>query len=821
MDSLAKDLRYAVRTLGRAPGFTLIAVATLALGIGACTAIFSVVHGVMLRPLPYSQAERLVIVWGELRARAVPDWPFAPPDYRDLRQQATQFEGIAAVMPGGRPTITGDGGQPEQVRVMGATTNLFAVLGARVAAGRDFVEADGVWQPQPRGTQAPRLPRIAILSHGFWQRRYGGDAGVVGRSIDLGGGRADVVGVLAPGFELLFPPRAGIERLPDIWTALRIDYENASRNNVSLRVVGRMKPGVSVEQASADVEAVSAELRLRFPMKQTAGLHFRAVPMHADLVKDVRPAMLALMGAVVFVLLIACANVANLLVVRSAARSRELAIRAAVGGSRFRLVRQLLAESLVVAGGGTLLGLALADAGIQALLSLAPADLPRLDHVSIDPAVLAFTVAAGLSTALACGMLPALRASRPDVMAVLRQGSGAAGLRAGRLLRNAVVTTEVALSFVLLVACGLMLRSFAALHRIDPGYDPRGVLTFSLQARLPQPAQRADLVRQVRERLQALPGVRSVSAASPLPLDGDGGVARYGTEQALADPTRYRTAAFHVVLPGYFETLRTRIVAGRAFSEADNASDARQVVIDEPLARTAFPGETAVGKRLLVRVRTEEPESFEVIGVVSHQRHASLAEEGREALFVSDGYFGHGRAARWAVRADGDPVAQLPAIRAAIAAIDPQVVLTEATPMTTYVQRAMAPLRFAATSIGIFAAIAVSLAAVGLYGVLSTVVRQRTAEIGMRMVCGASRGSILGLVVGEGMRLSAGGVGLGLLAAFGLTRVLRSMLVGVQPADPLTFAAITLVFFWIAGMACWLPARRAAGLDPTAALRHE
>jgi putative ABC transport system permease protein len=510
MDTLCKDLIYAMRGLRKNLGFAIVATITIALGIAACTAIFSVVNAVLLRPLPYTDADQLVIVWGELRARNVKDWPFAPPDFRDLRQQSADiFEDLAGIIPAGRVPIGGPGGDPEQIRVGGATPGLFKLLKARILIGRDFIDDDATPQPQAAAGQAaqgppapgqaapPRLPAIAIISHAFWIRRYGGDPAIVGKDVDLGGGRAHIVGVLSPDFEILFPPRVSIDRVPDMWTATRINFETANRNNVVFRVVGRLKPGVTPQQAQMLVDGVAADLREHFPIKQTAGLYFHVIPMYEDLVGDVRPAILSLMGAVAFVLLIACANVANLLVVRASGRSRELAVRAAIGASRGQLVRQMLAESLLIAAAGTAVGLGLARAGVQLLLSLAPKDLPRLNAIGIDPVVVTFAVLAGLATAMLCGIVPALRASRADVMDVLRAAGGrAGGLRGGKRLRHGVIVTEVALSFILLIGACLMLRSVIALGRVNPGYDPNNVLTFVLQPQARQPEQRAAFMQR-------------------------------------------------------------------------------------------------------------------------------------------------------------------------------------------------------------------------------------------------------------------------------------------------------------------------------------
>src|SRR5262245_55283830 len=741
MDTLLNDLTYAARGLRKNLGFAAVATITIALGIGACTAIFSVVNAVLLRPLPYADAQRLVIVWGEMRARNVKDWPFSPPDLRDLQlQSADVFEDVAGMIPAGRVPVSREGSEPEQIRVGGATPNLFKVLGARIALGRDFTADDGAPVVAVPGQAAPpRVPVSAIISHAFWQRKFGGDTAIVGKDVDLGNGKALIVGVLAPGFELLFPPRVNIEAAPEMWTAARINFDTANRNNVVFRVVARLKPGVGIERAQTHIDHVAADMREHYPIKKTAGLYFHAIPMFDDLVGDVRPTILSLMGAVAFVLLIACANVANLLIVRASARSRELGVRAAIGASRGRLVRQMLTESLVIASLGTVLGVGLARAGIQLLVAMGPKDLPRLDAVAMDPIVTSFAVIAGLATAVLCGLVPALRASRADVMEVLRSVSGrTAGLRGGRRLRSSVVVAEVALSFVLLVGAGLMLRSIVALARVHPGFDPEHVMTFILQPQARQAEQRAATMQQLRERLRAIPGVVDASAVTPLPLDGQLINGRWGTESALTDPAKFRQANFHVVIPGYFETMRTRLIAGRTFTDADNDIDQktdlpRQIIIDEPLAALAFPGQSAVGKRLLLRITTPEAEWYEVIGVVEHERHSSLALPGPEAVFVPNGHFGHGFSGRWAVRTAGDPMAVAVAVRAAVAGVDPRTPIAEVRPMTALVDKAMAPARFTATLIGIFAAVAVVLAAVGLYGVLSTIVRQRTAEIGMRM----------------------------------------------------------------------------------------
>ena len=822
------ELRQAARSLSNRPGFTLTAIATIALGIGATTATFSVVNAVLLRPLPYLHADRLVIVWGDMRARNVRDFPFPPGDFYDLRHNNKSFDDVGAVVTG-RQAIGGAGSEPEQIRTAGVTPNFFRLLGARVMLGRDFTDADAQPAPQPPNAQQdafqpppPQVPAISILSHSLWLRRFGGDRSVLGRTIDFGNGRAEIVGVLAPGFEVLFPPGTNVERLPDLYSAMRLDYRNASRNNVFLRVVARLKEGVSLEQAQVDADGIAADLRQRFPIKKTAGLHLRLEPMHKDVVKDVRPSILALMGSVLFLLLIACSNVANLLLVRASSRIRELAVRSALGGSRWRLIRQMLAESLLLAAAGAVAGVLIASSGVQALITLGPEGLPRMDGVSIDKTVLAFAALITLVATALFGIVPAVRASSPDLMEALRAGGRAAALGSGRRLRNAVVVTEVALSFALLIGSGLMLRSLVALQRVDPGFDAQGLLTFSIAGvQLQRPEQRAAFVRQVRQKLSALPGVESVTAATPLPLDGAVFNGRWGTEEAAADPSKFQQATANIVLPGYFETMRTALREGRTFTEADNVPEPRRMIIDELMAKKAFPGQSAVGKRILTRLRTEQPELFEVIGVVAHQRAASLATEGREAFFVPDGYFGHAAIGRWAVRASGELASLVSPIRSEIRAIDPKCVVAEVLPMTTYVTRAQATTRFTLVLIGVFAAAAALLAAVGLYGVLAAAVQQRTAEIGVRMAMGAEPSGIFRMMVGDGLRLSVAGLVLGCVAAIAFGYTLRNILVGVEPVDPPTFAVMAAVFLLFSAIASWLPARRAAGLDPTTALREE
>ena len=489
MSSLLDDIRYAGRTLRKTPAFTVTATLTIALGIGACTAIFSVVNAVLLRSLPYAQPERLAFVQGDLTARDVNDYPMAPGDLPDLRRDVTAFQDVAAVITG-RSVFATDAGDPELIIVANVTTNLFRTLGARFARGRDFTDEDGTpMAPPPPPTQGapaqgaaaapppPPPPAMVVISHGFWQRRFGSDPNVVGKNFRMGQQTAQIVGVLVPGFELLWPKQSNVEPHPDVYSAMRTDFANAARGAVSLRVAGRLRPGASVKQAQDQANTLVADLRKRFPVKETAGLRWRIEPMHAYVVARVRPLLLALMGAVVFVLLIACANVANLLLVRGSQRERELTVRAALGSGRWPLLRQTLVESFALAGVGASLGVAFAWLGIRVLTLTGPNDLPRLEHVGLDPAVFGFTLTATVLSALLFGLVPALRASRVDVAQSLRNtGRSSALSGVGRWLRQSVVIAEVALAFVLLVGSGLMVRSFMTVQRARPGFDPNNVV---------------------------------------------------------------------------------------------------------------------------------------------------------------------------------------------------------------------------------------------------------------------------------------------------------------------------------------------------------
>lgn len=826
-----RDLRYALRSFAQQPFFTAVVVLTLGLGIGSNVAIFSVANAVLFRPLPYPDSEELALIWTRLPATDVERSMVSGPDLGDYQNEATSFDGFAGAM-AMAGAVTGDG-PAEQIMAAYATWNLFEVLDVSPLIGRRF-QADDAFaiDPQAFGSPDPDLPPgKVILSHGLWQRRFGGDPSVLGRTIQLDGWGSEVVGVLPRDFRIYLPADAAMPTDIDAWGVLPSNITDFARDAPWLTVVARMADGVSLEQAQQEMDGMAARLREVHPFHANQNLQITVQGMHRDVVRHARPALLALFGSVAFVLLIACANIANLLVVRASGRSREIAVRAALGGGHGRIVRQMLTESLVLASGGALLGVALAWYGIRLITRLSPGNLPRMEAVGIDGTVLAFTAGVTLLAAVTFGLAPALRAVRGNLADALKDRGSASGGMRGNKLRTGLAVTEVALSLVLLVGAGLMLRSFAEIQRVEPGFDAENVITFSAPLQFVKyfsSASRAQFVNDVGARLEAIPGVEMVGGVAPLPLTGGEAysVGSYGRPGDPEDVFRANRADFKAVLPGYFEAMRIEVVAGRALLPSDNQPEALSAaVIDQKLAGRLFGEEDPVGREMILDHFSEETFSLEqrsvqVVGVVANVRSSSLAADGRETVYTPY-IFNAWLPMSFTLRTTVAPATLMDRVRREISAMDPDVPVSDVAPLQTYVEAARAETRFMLTLTGAFALIALVLASLGLYGVISYATRQRTREIGVRVAFGATGRDVLRIVLGQGMGLAVVGVAVGLVVSLALTRVIGSFLVGVSPTDPLTFAGVCALLVAVASVASYVPARRASGLDPVEALRDE
>jgi putative ABC transport system permease protein len=812
MDTFLKDVRYALRRLRKTPGFSAIVLLTLALGIGANTAIFSVVNTVLLRPFPYRDPERLVIVdhfypsLNNLEAGA------SAPGFRDLREKTSLFEGVF-VMTGWGPALTGAGSEPQRLQATRASGLMFRTLGVAPIVGRGFTPDE----------DEPGKNKVVVLSYGFWQRQFGGDRSIVGKPIILNGEQHDVIGVMPPSF------RDFQGQPTDLWVPLALTPEQfgGGRTNEWLTLVARLKPNVPIERARSDLATFASQLRAQYPDSYASDWTLKVTPLNEKVSGPIRPALLVLLGAVAFVLLIACANVANLLLARAASRIKEVAIRSALGATRRDLLRQLLVESVLLAVVGGVLGLALAWLGMKGVIALKPANVPRITELRIDGLVALFTLGVSLATGLLFGLAPAVQTSRTNLQETLKEGGrGATADRSGHAMRRVLVVAEVALALTLLTGAGLLIKSLALLQGVNPGFDSRSLLTFRVA--IPNAKYRSDTARvqyfeRAIEAVRAVPGVTDAGISSVLPFSDNwstGSFAVEGYQPPTGKPGPWGDQ--RTVSPGFFTTLRVPLLKGRLFTERDGASGPPVVIVDEELVKRYWPNADPIGKRITFDnpQRDSVIDWITVVGVIGHTKHEALDAENRVQLYFPY-RLGVGGMMYFAVRTTGDPSRALPAVRAAIRSIDRDVPIANIATMDENISNSMGQRRFAMLLLGVFAAMAMVLASIGIYGVMSYSVTQRAHEIGIRMALGAARRNVLSMVMGQGLVLVGVGVVIGVAGALALTRLIASQLFGVQPTDPSTFVLVALTLVGVAALATFVPALRATRVDPVVALRDE
>jgi predicted permease len=816
-----RDAHYAIRAFARTPGFTAAAVLSIALGIGANTSIFSVASALLLRPLPYQNADRLVILWNRSPGLGIAEDWFSTAQYFDVKTGHHGFEQVAIAI-GGNDNLTG-GGEPERIGTIRVSSNLLPMLGARAALGRLFVLED----------DSAGAPSTAVLGHGTWMRRYGGDPNVIGTSIIVNGLAHQVVGVLPASFALpreVMPTLNGAEHA-ELVLPLPLGPKAAGfRGREDYNIIGTLKPGVSVGQAQAEMDAITARLRRDHPevYPPNSGLTFSIVPLHEQVVGDVRRSLIVLAASVGFVLLIACANVANLLLSRALARQREIAVRAALGAGRARIIRQLMTESLLLASAGGALGLLLSLASVQWIHVLGTKSIPRLHDVAVDGRVLLFTLVVSLLSGLVFGLAPALRLSRLDLHQTLKDaGRASDGMGAvwgrGRNVRRLLVVSELALSVMLLIGAGLLVRSFIHLQQTPPGFNPSGLLTLELTMsgrKYTGAPVVVETYRQLWPRLDRLPGVTASGAVSALPLSQMFSWGPITVEGRTPRPGEgFINADQRIVSGRYFEAMEIPLRNGRFFNEHDTRDSGRVAIVDEFMAQQLWPGQDAVGRRLRTGTNAEGPWTT-VVGVVGRVKQYTLDTDSRIAM-----YFAHAqyptRAMNVVLRSGADPDALTAEVRRELRAVDPDLPMYGVRTMAERVDESLARRRFSMLLLTLFAGLALGLASIGTYGVLAYLVSQGTREIGIRLALGATPRRILVLIVRHGMSVALAGVALGVMGAFLLTRFMRTLLFGVTASDPLTFAAIAGLLTLVALFASYLPARRAARIDPMVSLRSE
>ncbi|MEJ7576826.1 MAG: ABC transporter permease [Pyrinomonadaceae bacterium] len=812
MSTLWQDMRYGVRMLLKNPGFTFIAVLALALGIGANAGIFSVVNAVLLRPLPFEHSERLVRLWGTNVKKGLERRSSSFLNFTDWQKQNHVFESMTAYT-GAAATLSSEGSAPEQLSGVGFTGDLFAVSGARPALGRTFTSEELAAKGKEAST-------VIVISNELWRRRFSSEPNIIGKQLRLDASKsATVIGVMPADFK--FPVDFGGL---DFWLPLDPSDElNTERDTNYLQVVGRLKPNATLAQAQAELNTVNARLEQEYK-EENAGRSVTLVSLHESLVGNVRPALLVLLGAVGFVLLIACANVANLLLARAATRGREIAIRTALGAKRSRVVRQLLTESALLSLAGGALGLLLALWGVDLLVAAIPSDVMRFSEVNLDARVLAFTFGVSVLTGIVFGLAPALQASRVDLNESLKDGGrgGTESLQRNRV-RSLLVVAEIALSLVLLIGAGLLIKSFLHLREINPGFDPNNVITatLSLSGKYEEEAQQAEFFQKVVGRISALPGVEAAGALFPLPMSGNVAQGDFEIEgNAPVGVAEKPNANFRMITPDLLRAMGIPLVKGRTFSERDSSDAPKVLLINETLARRFFAGADPIGKRLKFSTLSGET-TGEIVGVVGDVKFRGLDAEAEPEYYMSYLQFPMSEMSLIARTAFAEPTKLVPAMRNAVLEVDKDQPLYETKTMNRLVGESIAERRFNMLLLGGFAFVALGLAAIGIFGVMSYSVTRRTHEIGIRMALGAQRSDVAKLVIGQGMILVLIGVALGLAGAFALTGMMKSLLFGVSATDPITFAGIAVLLTAVALLACYIPARRATKVDPMIALRYE
>jgi len=800
MQTLFQDLRYGARMLLKKPGFTLIAIVTLALGIGASTAIFSVVNAVLLRALPFQQPDQLVRIWESNPGANLLTFSATFPNFIDWRDQNNVYSHMAAYREDGFNLTSG--AEPERVIGVRVTAGFFPTLGVTPIAGRWFLPAED----QPGGD------RVVVVSYGMWQHRFGGDPKLIGRQLALDGETFTVVGIMPPNVTF---PRDAVE----LWIPYALNPQQADRISHFLRVIARLKPGVTLEQARAEMSAIARRLEQAYPATN-AGWLVTMLPLHEAISGQIQTTLLILLGAVGLVMLIACANVANLLLARAAGRAREIAIRTALGAGRSRVVRQLLTESLLLALLGGSVGLLLAVWGVDLLVSFGPENIPRLKEVGIDGRVLGFTLGLALLTGVIFGLAPALQTSRIDLNEALKEGGRtSAGMPGRHRLGSLLVVAEIALAMMLLVGAGLLVQSFVRLQQVAPGFDPAHSLAMeiNLSQSKYKPPQRTAFLQQTIEHIKTLPGVQFAGATHRLPLKGNSSNSLLIEGHPAPPPGQEININYRSISPDYFQALGTPLIKGRTFTDQEAWATAGAIIINQALARRYWPHEDSIGKR----VKFGQGENWlTVVGVVGDAHESGLQNEVEPGVYLPYAHFPV-PSMTLVIRTAADPLSIVSGVRSQIHTVDPEQAVSNITTLEQLVSTAVAQPRFNASLLMLFAVVALVLAAIGIYGVMAYSVGQRTREIGLRLALGAQTGDVLKLIMKQGTIMTLIGVGLGLIASFALTWLLKTMLFEVSPTDLTTFTVIALLLTGAAILACYLPARRATKVDPMVALRYE